>query len=318
MNETELIPVSVPSGDGPGTEEYRRAAYSKSTARAYTADLRDFAAWLQTSGRTFAAGERPSSEDVAEYLAFLARHGTKVSTIRRRVATLGRVYNFSLRRDPVIGPVLSGIERTHGVRQQGKDALLLEDVEKVLEVVPDDGNLLHIRDRAIVLLGFAGAFRRSELAALEYSDLQFRDEGLLVRIGKSKTDQTGAGRVVGIPFGSHEGTCPVRAVKRWIEQAVINTGPLFRRVYAGKHVGQELEPQAIWCVIRRVCAKAGLDPQRFGAHSLRAGMVTQAIRGGASDHAIMAQTGHKSSDMVRRYRRETDVFRDNAAGKLGL
>jgi integrase len=92
---------------------------------------------------------------------------------------------------------------------------------------------------------------------------------------------------------------------------------VFRRVY-GRHVGQELEPQAVWCVVRRLCEKAGLDPKRFGAHSLRAGMVTQAIRGGASDHAIMAQTGHRSSDMVRRYRRETDLFQDNAGGKLDL
>ena len=315
---TPLLPVPVSDPPAETADEYRRAAYAPATARAYTADLRDFASWLQTQGRTFVASERPSSEDVAEYLAFLARHGTKVSTIRRRVATLGRVYHFSLRRDPVIGPVLAGIERTHGVRQQGKDALLLEDLAKVLEGVPEDGNLLHIRDRAIVLLGFAGAFRRSELAALEYSDLQFREEGLLIRIQKSKTDQTGAGRVLGIPFGSSEGTCPVRALRRWMEEAVIKNGPVFRRVYAGKHVGQELEPQAIWHVIRRLCAKAGLDPKRFGAHSLRAGMVTQAIRGGASDHAIMAQTGHKSSDMIRRYRGETDVFRDNAAGKLGL
>src|SRR3954452_14357320 len=134
------VPVSAPPADTDTANEYRGAAYAPATARAYTADLRDFASWLQ--GRTFVAGERPSSEDVAEYLAFLARHGTKVSTIRRRVATLGRVYHFSLRRDPVIGPVLAGIERTHGVRQQGKHALLLEDLAKVLEVVPDDGNLL--------------------------------------------------------------------------------------------------------------------------------------------------------------------------------
>jgi integrase len=231
---------------------------------------------------------------------------------------LGKVFGFSIRRDPAIGPVLAGIERTHGVRQDGKDALLLEDLQKLLEVLPDSGNLLHLRDRALLLLGFAGAFRRSELAALEVDDLQFRDEGLVVLVRRSKTDPEGAGRKVGIPFGASEATCPVRGLRAWLDKAVIRTGAVFRRVYGGRTVGEPLEPQAVWLVIKRVCAAAGLDPERFGAHSLRAGMVTQAIRGGASDHAIMAQTGHKSSDMVRRYRRETDLFQDNAGGKLGL
>ena len=234
------------------------------------------------------------------------------------MATLGKVYNFSLRRDPVIGPVLAGIERTTASGSRAKTRSCWKTSQKVLEVVPDDGNLLHIRDRAIVLLGFAGAFRRSELAALEYSDLQFRDEGLLVRIGKSKTDQTGAGRVIGIPFGRSNGDLPGAG-----REAVDRAGRHQHRAalptrLCRKHVGQELEPQAIWHVIRQVCAKAGLDPKRFGAHSLRAGMVTQAIRGGASDHAIMAQTGHKSVRNGPAISARDRCFRDNAAGKLGL
>ena len=290
-------------------DEYRAAAFSENTRRAYQADLNDFLAWLRERGV-----EKPSASDVAAYLASLPRRGLKVSTVRRRAATLGKVLGFSVRRDPVIGPVLSGIERTHGVREDGKDALLLEDLQRVL---PAGDGLLAVRDRALLLLGFAGGFRRGELAALEVDDLQFREEGLVVLVRRGKTDPEGAGRKVGIPFGAHEATCPVRALQAWLDKAVIRTGHVFRRVY-GRHVGQELEPQAVWCVVRRLCAKAGLDASRFGAHSLRAGMVTQAIRGGASDHAIMSQTGHRSSDMVRRYRRETDIFQDNAGGKLGL
>ena len=290
-------------------DEYRAAAFSPNTRRAYQADLNDFLAWLRERGV-----DRPGPSDVAGYLASLPRRGLKVSTVRRRAATLGKVFGFSVRRDPLTGPVLSGIERTHGVREDGKDALLLEDLRRIL---PDGDDLLAVRDRALLLLGFAGGFRRSELAALQLADLQFREEGLVVLVRRGKTDPEGAGRKVGIPFGAHEETCPVRALRAWLDAGVIRTGAVFRRVY-GRHAGQELEPQAVWCVTRRLCAKAGLDPKRFGAHSLRAGMVTQAIRGGASDHAIMAQTGHRSSDMVRRYRRETDIFQDNAGGKLGL
>ena len=301
MADPEVLPALL-------ADEYRANAFSKNTTRAYQADLNDFLAWLRERGV-----ETPGSSDVAGYLASLPRRGLKVSTVRRRAATLGKVFGFSIRRDPAIGPVLSGIERTHGVREEGKDALLLEDLRLVL---PAGEGLLALRDRAILLLGFAGGFRRGELAALEVEDLQFREEGLVVLVRRSKTDPEGAGRKVGIPFGAHAETCPVLALRAWLDRAVIRTGYVLRRVY-GCHVGQELEPQAVWCVVKRLCSKAGLDPKRFGAHSLRAGMVTQAIRGGASDHAIMAQTGHRSSDMVRRYRRETDLFVENAGGKFG-
>ena len=290
-------------------DEYRANAFSSNTRRAYQADLNDFTGWLRERGVV-----QPGASDVAGYLASLPRRGLKVSTVRRRAATLGKIFGFSVRRDPAIGPVLAGIERTHGVREDGKDALLLEDL---IAVLPPGEGLLAVRDRALLLLGFAGGFRRGELAALEVDDVQFREEGVAVLVRRGKTDPEGAGRTVGIPFGAHEATCPVRALRCWLDAAVIRTGAVFRRVY-GRHVGEPLEPQAVWCVIKRLCGKAGLDPKRFGAHSLRAGMVTQAIRGGASDHAIMAQTGHRSSDMVRRYRRETDLFQDNAGGKLGL
>lgn len=200
---------------------------------------------------------------------------------------------------------------------QGKQALLLEQLRQLLATLPE--TLIGCRDRALLLVGYAGGFRRSELAALTCEDLRFTEEGLVVLLRRGKTDQTGAGRTVGIPYGSAPHTCPVRAVKRWLEQAGITTGPLFRGFSGrGQRLEQPLSGQQVWRILKRACADAGLKPEEFGAHSLRSGMVTQAIRGGASDHAIMAQTGHKSSEMVRRYRRETDLFRDNAGTKLGL
>src|SRR5687768_10800027 len=161
MSDPEVLPALL-------AEEYRAAAFSPNTRRAYQADLNDFTGWLRERGV-----ETPGASDVAGYLASLPRRGLKVSTVRRRAATLGKVLGFSIRRDPAIGPVLSGIERTHGVREDGKDALLVEDLRRVL---PDGENLLAVRDRALLLLGFAGGFRRGELAALTVEDLHFRDE----------------------------------------------------------------------------------------------------------------------------------------------
>src|SRR5688572_10812495 len=204
-------------------EEYRANAFSANTRRAYQADLNDFTGWLRERGV-----EQPGSSDVAAYLASLPRRGLKVSTVRRRAATLGKVLGFSIRRDPAIGPVLSGIERTHGVREDGKDALLVEDLRQVL---PCGDGLLAVRDRALLLVGFAGGFRRGELAALEVEDLHFQDEGMVVLVRRGKTDPEGAGRKVGIPFGTIEATCPVRAVRAWLDAAVIRSGHVFRRVY---------------------------------------------------------------------------------------
>jgi integrase len=182
-----------------------------------------------------------------------------------------------------------------------------------------DAGMIGARDRALILLGFAGAFRRSELVALEVGDCAFGNDGLTVNLRKSKTDQEGQGRKVGIPYGSNPETCPVRVLQSWMEEAGITSGPLFRslnrhgRVKAGRLSGLDVAR-----IVKKLADRAGLDAAKYAAHSLRAGHATSAAIAGASERSIMNQTGHRSVQMVRRYIRDGNLFRENSAGKLGL
>jgi integrase len=171
----------------------------------------------------------------------------------------------------------------------------------------------------LLLAGFAGGFRRSELAALRVADLETTPDGLIVRLGRSKTDQEGQGRPVALPFGSDPQTCPVRALRAWLDQAGITAGPLFRAIdRRGLLSGQALHADSVGYLVKRAAGRAGLETVEYAAHSLRAGLATQAAMNGASDLAIMKQTGHRSLTAVRKYIREGSLFRDNAATKLGL
>jgi len=180
-------------------------------------------------------------------------------------------------------------------------------------------SLIGVRDRALLLVGFAGAFRRSELVSLDVADVAFGADGLIVQLRRSKTDQEGEGRKVGLPFGSNPLTCPVRAVRAWLDVAVIVRGPIFRPVDRhGNVAGTQLTDQSVALVVKRCAKAAGLDPRRYAGHSLRSGLATAAAMADVSERAIMAQTGHKSLPMVRRYIRDGSLFRRNAAAAVGL
>jgi len=216
-----------------------------------------------------------------------------------------------------VGETLKGIRRTVGVAQAGKKPLLTADMRKLIAGLP--GGLLGIRDRALLLMGFAGGFRRAELAALAVADIAETDDGLMVNLRFSKTDQEGQGRKVALPYGSSEGTCPVRAYRSWIERAGITAGPVFRRVDRHGNLGAEgLHKDSVGMIVKRAVQAAGLDPKPYAGHSLRAGLATQAYLNGANELAIMRQTGHRSLEMVRRYIRDIELFKDNPASKLGL
>jgi integrase len=219
-------------------------------------------------------------------------------------------------RHACVSEVLHGIRREKGVAQVGKAALLTADVRTMIERLPN--SLLGKRDAALLLLGYAGGFRRSELAGLLVSDIEFCEEGLRVHLRRSKTDQEGQGRKIGIPYGSDPQTCPVRALRRWLTAAGIVEGALFRAVMHGRVSEKAFIPQVVALVVKRHCKAAGLDYAKFAAHSLRAGLCTQSALNGASERSIMKQTGHRSVQMVRRYIREGSLFRENSAGKLGL
>lgn len=297
---------------------YAAQARAAATLRAYRADWRDFAAWCQER-QTSALPAAPDT--VALYITDLARTRA-VSTIRRRLASIAQAHRAqgleSPTGAPVVRQVLRGIRRAKGVAPRQKAAADLAVIRAMVATL--DESLQGLRDRAILLLGFAGAFRRSELARLTVADLEFVSEGVIVTLRRSKTDQEGAGAVKGIPYGANPATCPVRALRAWLDASGITAGPLFRSVWKG---GRRLRPRAlpdraIAEVVKRAAAAAGYDPARFSGHSLRAGLATAAAAAGVEERAIMEQTGHTTTRTVRRYIRRGALFRNNAAARVGL
>jgi integrase len=212
---------------------------------------------------------------------------------------------------------MKGIRRTNGVAPAQKAAALTDDIRTMVDAT--DAGPIGLRDRALILLGFAGAFRRSELVDLNFADCAFSKDGLTVTLRRSKTDQAGAGRKIGIPYGSNPDTCPVRNVHSWIEQGAISGGPLFRSINRhGQVQPGGLSGIDVARVVKKLADRAGLDSAKYAGHSLRAGHATSAAIAGASERSIMNQTGHRSVQMVRRYIRDGSLFRENSAGKLGL
>lgn len=295
---------------------YLDAATAEATRDGYRADLAHFADWCVTNGHTALPAE---SATVARYLAALAQAGYKVATLERRLAAISSAHQAQGLDTPTRGAavrtILQGIKRAHGTAQDGKAPLLPDDLRRMVALL--DASPAGRRDRALLLLGFAGAFRRSELVSLDLADLQMRREGLVVTLRRSKTDQEGQGAQKGIPRGRGRETCPVRAVEAWIKAAGITEGPLFRPVAkAGRVSAQRLADFHLVRLIKRLTAAIGLDPELYGGHSLRVGLATAAALAGAEERDIMRQTGHKSEKMVRRYIRDARLFEGNAADGL--
>lgn len=310
-------------------KEYLRAARSAATRRAYAADWRDFSCWAEEHGLLALPAQ---AETVALYLVALAESGCKASTITRRLSAISLAHRQAGHPSPcdrsqrIVSETLQGIRRTLGTRPRGKEPLSLDLLKKAVKLA--EGTLAASRDRAILLVGFAGGLRRSELAEIRIEDLHWHKRGITVHIEHSKTDQEGQGREVELPYGSQpdatpldELTCPVRALEQWLKIAGIKEGKIFRRVTAAQTIGAELDPHSIARIIKQALARVGLTPKQlaaYGAHSLRAGFATTAWLNGASELAIMRQTGHKSNAMVRRYIRAEKADRIAAASKLGL
>ena len=323
----DLAPAPVRIGPESGelerlasqAKDYLRAAKSEATLRAYRADWRHFAEWCRQKG--FPA--LPASPDtVALYLADLA-HTHRPSTLTRRLTAINKVHRAAGHAPPAlmehlsVGETLKGIRRSHGTGARGKHPLFTGDLRAMVDSLPR--GLIGDRDRALLLVGFAGAFRRSELTAVRVEDVEETKEGLLIRILRSKTDPEGKGREAAIPYGSIPETCPVRAWRDWMATAQIETGPLFRRIDRHGHVNRRaLHKDSVGVIVKRAARAAGLDPQIYAGHSLRSGFCTQAYMNGAREFDIMRQTGHRSLDTLRRYIRGRGLFRDNAAAKLGL
>jgi site-specific recombinase XerD len=300
-------------------EDFVRAAKAPATLRAYRSDWAHFEAWCQ-SHQLSALPAEPAT--VALYITDLA--GCRASgTITRRLTSITKAHQSAgfatpaTTRHLAVSETLKGIRRTIGTAQKCKVPLLTKDLRKIVEHLPT--GVLGARDRALLLIGYAGGFRRSELARLTIEDANFTEDGLVVNLRQSKTDQEGQGRKIGIPRGSHPDTCPVRSLRGWISAAEIETGALFREVSRHGQVGASpLHKDSIGHIVKRAAERAGYDPSTLAGHSLRAGLATQAAMNGATELAIMKQTGHRSLAMLRRYIRDGEIWRKNAAASLGL
>lgn len=286
-------------------EGYAAASKSPATWRAYRTDWRHLEAWA-VDVDVDPWPLRP--HDLIAYLDHQATAGYAAATIGRRLSAIAQRHRgaglIPPTEDPHVRTVWRGIRRTIGTAQRQVDPATTDVVRRMVDALPDTRR--GVRDRAILLVGFAGAFRRSELAALDVEDLTFTDDGVKVRLRRSKTDQEGEGRNIGIPAGVHASTCPVRALTEWLDLSGHASGPVFG--VCGHTVGRRV----------KAAAKAAGIEGDFAGHSLRAGLATSAAAAGASERSIMRQTGHKSLPMVRRYIREGQVFVDNAAAAVGL
>jgi integrase len=296
-----------------------RAARAGSTLRAYAHDWKQFRDWCESNHFV----PLPASpQAVILYSTDLVKNERRsLNTLSRRLAAVSQMHQQAGFDSPThtwaVKQFFTGLRREIGVAPARKRPVMVTDLRAILSVLPD--SLLGARDRALLLLGFTGGFRRSELVGLDLEDLEETSEGVIVTIRRSKTDQEGKGRKVGIPQGAEQNTCAVSALGQWRAAAGIQTGPLFRVMNRhGRVLDKRLSAEAVGIVIKRCVEKLGYDPARFGGHSLRAGLATSAAAAGKSERAIMNQTGHRSLATVRRYIRDGNLFLDNAAEGLGL
>jgi site-specific recombinase XerD len=285
---------------------FDRASRAANTLRGYGSDLRQFEGWCAQHGRE----SRPASaETVREYIAALAVSGRKASTITRHLSAIAAGHKLaglpSPTSDETVKLRMIGVRNTLGTAPRQARALSVADLKAMLAACPAD---IHgLRDRAVLLVGFLGALRRSELVSLDCSNVTVESDGLRIVIVKSKTDQEGRGRLVGLRRG-RPGTDVVTAVAEWREAAGIEEGPLFRGIDRAGRIGERLSDRGVARIVQVAAKRAGIDPERLSGHSLRAGLATSAARAGASERAIMNQTGHSNLGMVRRYIRAGELL----------
>ena len=322
IRRRHLIPVNKESVNRKIIEFIELSA-PDNTKRAYLSDWEDFVAWC-TVNQVQSLPATPGT--VQGYISYLAElddeHRYKTSTIARRLASISIAHQAKKYPTPTqsfeVRSVWKGIRRKYGIMQVGKEPLLANHIYRLLSHI-DTRTLRGLRDRAVILVGYAGAFRRSELVSLDLPDIDFREDGMVITLRRSKTDQEGAGRYVGIRRGQSRDTCPVAALEDWLEQAWIMDGPVFRKVSKADNVEPRgLTGQAVSLIVKRCAKAAGLDPDKFGAHSLRSGFATQAAMNGSNELEIMEQTGHRSLATVRRYIKKGNIFMNNASGNIGL
>jgi len=299
-----------------------QSSKANNTVRAYKSDFNDFGLFCAQNGFKSLPSE---PKIVSLYLTYLSTKDIKMSTLKRRLVSIGVVHklkgHYLDTKHPLIIENIMGIKRRKGSVQKGKKPLLINNLKQIINVIDKVKNeeIKKLRDRSIILIGFSGGFRRNEIVSLDYEDLDFVPEGLKVSLKRSKTDQFGEGLVKGLPYFDNSQYCPVVSIKNWIEISKINSGPLFRRFTKGSKLSDNrLSDQTVALLIKDYLKIAGIESSYYSGHSLRSGFATSAAESGAEERSIMAMTGHKSTEMVRRYIKEANLFKNNALNKIKL
>ena len=298
-----------------------KTSKANNTLRAYRSDFKDFGAFCVKHGFK----SMPTDPKIVSlYLTHLSK-SSKISTLRRRLVSIGIVHkmkgHYLDTKHPIIIENLMGIKRLKGSIQTGKKPILINHLKQIINVIneQDVAEIVKLRNKALILIGFGGGFRRTELISIDYEDLEFVEEGVKITLRRSKTDQFGEGMIKGLPYFTNKTYCPVLNIKNWIKLSKIKTGPIFRRFAKGSTLTKHrLTDQSVVLIIKEYLKIAGIENQNFSGHSLRSGFATVAAESGADERSIMAMTGHKTTQMVRRYIREANIFKNNALNKIKI
>ena len=282
---------------------------SNNTVRAYESDFKDFSLFCVKNGLKFLPTE---PKTLSIYLTHLSKKN-KFSTLKRRIASIKVVHkmkgHYLDSKHPIIMENLLGIKRINGSYQKAKKPLLINNLKLIIKAIDEKekNEFKKIRNKSLILTGFSGGFRRSELVNIHHEDLEFVHEGVKIFLKKSKTDQSGEGNIKAIPYFNNPDFCPVNKLKDLIKYKNIRTGKIY-----------DISDKSVSIIIKRYALIAGLDPNKYGGHSLRSGFATSAAEAGAEERNIMTMTGHKTTQMVRRYIHEANLFKNNALNKIKI
>ena len=295
---------------------------ANNTVRAYKSDFKDFELFCLKNGFKSMPSD---SKIVSLYLTYLSTKDVKMSTLKRRLVAIGVIHrlkgHYLDTKHPSIIENIMGIKRRKGSVQKGKKPLLINNLKTIINVIDDikDDEIKRYRDRTIILIGFSGGFRRNEIVSLDFDDLDFVNEGLKINLKKSKTDQFGEGSIKALPYFDNPNYCPVKSLQKWLNYSKIDNGPVFRRLNKGSKLTENrLTDQTVAILIKKYLQSSGIDSKNYSGHSLRSGFATSAADSGAEERSIMAMTGHKSTEMVRRYIKEANLFKNNALNKIKI
>ena len=299
-----------------------QSSKANNTVRAYKSDFNDFGIFCARNGFK----SLPSNPKIVSlYLTHLSTKEAKMSTLKRRLVSIGVIHklkgHYLDTKHPAIIENIMGIKRRKGSIQKAKKPILIKSLKLIIDAIDQQNKqeIKKFRDRSIILIGFSGGFRRNEIVSLDYDDLDFVPEGLKINIKRSKTDQFGEGFTKALPYFDSSQYCPVISLKNWLDISKITSGPVFRRFLKGSKLSENrLTDQTVAILIKEYLNLAGINSKNYSGHSLRSGFATSAAESGVEERNIMAMTGHKSTEMVRRYIKEANLFKNNALNKIKI